>query len=96
MLHESLREVLGEHVSQKGSLVNSEYLRFDFSHFSKVSDNELKIIEERVNTKIRANLPLEEFRQLPIDKAQEMGAMALFGEKYADVVRVIRLILLLK
>ena len=90
LLHESLREVLGGHVSQKGSLVSSEYLRFDFSHFSKVSDNELKLIEDRVNTKIRANLPLEEFRQLPIEKAQQMGAMALFGETYGDVVRVIQ------
>ena len=90
LLHETLREVLGEHVSQKGSLVNAEYLRFDFSHFSKVKSKELKLIEDKVNQKIRQNLLLEEHRNLPIEKAQEMGAMALFGEKYGDVVRVIR------
>ena len=90
LLHETLREVLGDHVSQKGSLVNAEYLRFDFSHFSKVSSEELKLIEDKVNQKIRQNLLLEEHRNLPIEKAQEMGAMALFGEKYGDVVRVIK------
>ncbi len=90
LLHETLREVLGEHVSQKGSLVDAEYLRFDFSHFSKVSSEELKLIEDKVNQKIRQNLLLEENRNLPIEKAQEMGAMALFGEKYGDVVRVIK------
>ena len=90
LLHESLREVLGEHVSQKGSLVNADYLRFDFSHFSKVSSKEIKLVEDKVNYKIRQNLLLEEHRNLPIEKAQEMGAMALFGEKYGDVVRVIK------
>ena len=90
LLHETLREVLGEHVSQKGSLVNAEYLRFDFSHFSKVSFEELKLIEDKVNQKIRQNLLIEEHRNLPIEKAQEMGALALFGEKYGDVVRVIK------
>ena len=90
LLHETLREVLGEHVSQKGSLVNAEYLRFDFSHFSKVSSEELKLIEYKVNQKIRQNLLIEEHRNLPIEKAQEMGAIALFGEKYGDVVRVIK------
>ena len=90
LLHESLREVLGEHVTQKGSLVNADYLRFDFSHFSKVSSDELKLVEDKVNYKIRQNLLLEEHRNLPIEKAQEMGAMALFGEKYGDVVRVIK------
>ena len=90
LLHESLRDILGDHVAQKGSLVNSEYLRFDFSHFSKVSVAELKAIEESVNAKIRANITLEEFKNIPLEKAQEMGALALFGEKYGDVVRVIK------
>jgi alanyl-tRNA synthetase len=90
LLHETLREVLGDHVAQKGSLVNSDYLRFDFSHFSKVDSEDLKTIEGRVNSKIRANFSLEEFRNLPFTKAEEMGAMALFGEKYGDTVRVIK------
>ena len=90
LLHETLREVLGDHVVQKGSLVNSDYLRFDFSHFSKVDSEDLKTIEGSVNSKIRANFSLEEFRNLPFSKAEEMGAMALFGEKYGDTVRVIK------
>ena len=90
LLHETLREVLGDHVAQKGSLVNSDYLRFDFSHFSKVDSEDLKTIERSVNSKIRANFSLEEFRNLPFTKAEEMGAMALFGEKYGDTVRVIK------
>ena len=89
LLHAALREVLGAHVQQKGSLVNAQYLRFDFSHFQKVSDEELTRIEEIVNTKIRENIPLEEARNLPIDEAKRAGAMMLFGEKYGETVRMI-------
>ncbi len=90
LLHHVLREVLGDHVEQKGSLVNSSYLRFDFSHFSKVTDEELKTIENNVNALIKLNTGLEEKRAVPMAIADEMGAMALFGEKYGDLVRVIK------
>ena len=90
LLHHALRSVLGTHVEQKGSLVNSANLRFDFSHFSKVTDEELQQVEQLVSAAIRTNLPLDEHRAVPMMKAQEMGAMALFGEKYGDVVRVIK------
>ena len=90
LLHETLREVLGEHVEQKGSLVNSDYLRFDFSHFSKVTNDELVEIEQKVNAKIRDNYALTEHRNIPLAQAQEMGAIALFGEKYGDTVRTIQ------
>ena len=90
LLDEALREVLGSHVEQKGSLVTPDSLRFDFSHFQKVTDEELRKVEHLVNAKIRANVPLTEYRNLPIEKAKELGAIALFGEKYGDEVRVIQ------
>jgi alanyl-tRNA synthetase len=90
LLHEALREVLGTYVEQRGSYVSPESLRFDFSHFQKVTDEEIREVERRVGEKIRANYLMEEHRSLPINQAKEMGAMALFGEKYGDEVRVIK------
>ncbi len=90
LLHHALRTILGPHVEQKGSLVSNNYLRFDFSHFAKVNDIELQKIEALVMQAIHHNIPLEEKRNTPLDEAQEMGAMALFGEKYGDKVRVIK------
>ena len=90
LLDEALCSVLGEHVEQKGSLVTPEGLRFDFSHFQKVTDEQLRQVEHLVNAKIRANIPLQEYRNIPIEEAKKLGAIALFGEKYGDHVRVIQ------
>ena len=90
LLHEALREVLGSHVEQKGSFVSDEVLRFDFAHFAKVEPEQLRAVERIVTARIRACIPLQEYREVPIDEARKMGAMALFGEKYGDHVRVIR------
>jgi len=90
LLHEALREVLGTHVEQKGSFVGPDYLRFDFSHFNKMTEEELALVEEKVNAKIKENIALQEFRNIPIREALDRGAMALFGEKYGDSVRMIQ------
>ena len=90
LMHLGLRTILGTHVEQKGSLVNPNYLRFDFSHFSKVTDEELQLVEDFVNTRIEEQLPLIERRSIPIQQALAEGAMALFGEKYGDNVRAIK------
>ncbi len=90
LLHQALREVLGAHVEQRGSLVNASYLRFDFSHFEKVSPEKLDEIEHKVNARIEQSIALEEHRSIDLERAKQMGAMALFGEKYSDQVRCIQ------
>lgn len=90
LLHQALREILGEHVEQKGSAVHAKNLRFDFSHFAKLTVDELREVENFVNARIEGQLPLEEQRNIPMSQALEEGAMALFGEKYGDTVRTIR------
>ena len=90
LLHQALREILGKHVEQKGSLVQPNYLRFDFSHFSKMTPEELEDVENFVNARIDGHLPLQESRNVPMEEAISQGAMALFGEKYGDAVRTIR------
>jgi alanyl-tRNA synthetase len=90
LMHQALRTILGTHVEQKGSLVNSNNLRFDFSHFSKMTNDELRQVEDFVNARIQEQLPLIERRNIPIQQALDEGAMALFGEKYGDTVRAIK------
>ncbi len=90
LLHQALREIIGTHVEQKGSYVSDKYFRFDFSHFEKMTDEQIDLVERRVNALVRANYPLWENRAATMEEAKELGAMALFGEKYGDKVRVVK------
>ncbi len=90
LLDQALKEILGDHVEQKGSYVSSNIIRFDFSHFEKVTDEQLHQVEKLVNSRIRENIPLKEYRDCPIEEAKKLGAIALFGEKYGDKVRVVQ------
>ena len=89
LMHAALRSILGTHVEQKGSLVDEEHLRFDFTHFARLSKDEIEAVEKLVNARIRENIPLHEERAMPLEQAKKLGAMALFGEKYGDFVRVV-------
>ncbi len=92
LMHAALKMVLGDHVEQRGSLVDENHLRFDFSHFAKMTAEQITQVEQIVNAKIRENIPVTDQRNVPIDEAKAMGAAALFGEKYGEHVRVISLI----